>query len=293
MHSSFFKYLTIGEAEEKWGLFVTSAGYSKVAPNENYPNQQHPQSHTLSWNRGRILNDYYIIFISKGKGVFGSAKMQPVGVDAGTCFFLSPGTWHRYKPDPKMGWEEYWIGFNGYYVEQLMGKNFDKDTIFIKVGANNDILALFHKLIDIMGTASIGYAQQIAGITLQILGIINTISIFKEQENDPVGKLISKAKFILQESFENQLDMEDVALQLPMGYSSFRKIFKKVVGESPNQYHLNLRVNRAKDLLMTTALNISEIADQTGFESVHYFSKLFKKKNGVSPNAFRKQGADH
>ncbi|MES2062462.1 MAG: helix-turn-helix domain-containing protein [Bacteroidota bacterium] len=37
-----------------------------------------------------------------------------------------------------------------------------------------------------------------------------------------------------------------------------------------------------------TALNINKIADQTGFESISYFSKLFKKKNGVSPNMFRK-----
>jgi transcriptional regulator GlxA family with amidase domain len=73
-----------------------------------------------------------------------------------------------------------------------------------------------------------------------------------------------------------------------MGYSSFRKAFKQITGESPNQYHLNLRLNRAKDLLMTTILNINEIADQTGFESVFYFSKLFKKKNGVSPHNFRK-----
>ena len=85
--------------------------------------------------------------------------------------------------------------------------------------------------------------------------------------------------------------MENLARQLPMGYSSFRIAFKKICGESPNQYHLKLRLNRAKDLLTTTALNINEVADQTGFESVYYFSKVFKKKMGVSPNAFRKNAA--
>lgn len=288
MHNSFFKYLIVGEFEKNWGLYITSVGYSKVEPNDKYPNQEHPQSHQLKWNRGRILNDYYLIFISKGKGLFESAKMPVADVEWGTCFFLAPGSWHRYKPNPASGWEEYWIGFNGYYAAQLMKANFDAQNLLMKVGTNHNLLNLFHDLIDVSVTASVGYTQQLAGITLRILGVVHTISVFKEQNQDPVGQLISKAKFILQESFEEQVDMENLARQLPMGYSSFRKAFKKVTGESPNQYHLNLRLERAKQLLTKTALNISEIADQTGFESVYHFSKIFKKKNGVPPNAFRK-----
>ena len=57
--------------------------------------------------------------------------------------------------------------------------------------------------------------------------------------------------------------------------------------ESPSQYHLNVRLNRAKELLTSTALSINEIASHTGFESVFYFSKLFKKKNGASPRSYR------
>jgi len=289
MLNNYFKYLNITPTEERWGLYVTSVGYSKIEPNDHYPNQVHPQSHHLTWNRGRILNDYYVVFISKGKGLYASALTQPFELNAGTCFFLYPGVLHRYKPDPKIGWEEYWVGFNGYYVEQLMNNGFfDRQDPFIYLGLNKDILILFRDLINAVQASLTGYPQQIAGITLQILGLINNIAEHHEYNDDPVGKLISKAKFIIQESFEDNLDMERLARELPMGYSAFRKAFKRITGESPNQYHLNLRLERAKNLLATTVLNISEIADQTGFESVFYFSKLFKKKNGISPNAFRK-----
>lgn len=289
MLNNYFKYLNITPTEERWGLYVTSVGYSKIEPNDHYPNQVHPQSHHLTWNRGRILNDFYVVFISKGKGLYASALTQPFELNAGTCFFLYPGVLHRYKPNPKIGWEEYWVGFNGYYVEQLMNNGFfNRQDPFIYLGLNKDILILFRDLINAVQASLTGYPQQIAGMTLQILGLINNIAEHHEYNDDPVGKLISKAKFIIQESFEDNLDMEKLTRELPMGYSAFRKTFKRITGESPNQYHLNLRLERAKNLLATTVLNISEIADQTGFESVFYFSKLFKKKNGISPNAFRK-----
>lgn len=56
---------------------------------------------------------------------------------------------------------------------------------------------------------------------------------------------------------------------------------------SPNQHYLNLRLKKAKELLLSTNLNIDEIAYHTGFGEISYFSKLFKKKNGVSPMVFR------
>ncbi|GAB4014203.1 helix-turn-helix domain-containing protein [Spirosoma koreense] len=290
MSNNFFKYLTVGKTEEHWGLYVTTVGYSKVEPNQHYPNEPHPDSHKLTWNRGRILNDYYIIFITRGKGVFDAKDLQPTEVNAGQCFFLFPGVWHRYKPDLKSGWEEYWVGFNGYYIQQLMDNlNFNPGRPFVDVKSNKEILVLLYRIFDQVKAASVGYHQQIAGITLQILGVLNTVSKFKDYDHDPVGRLIAKAEFILQESYETQVDVEELASQLPMGYSAFRKAFKRITGVSPNQYHLNLRLSRARDLLINTNLNISEITNQTGFESVYYFSKLFKKKNGLSPVAFRKQ----
>ena len=99
--------------------------------------------------------------------------------------------------------------------------------------------------------------------------------------------MIEKAKFLLQESLEKHIDLEKMARELPMGYSSFRKKFKRLTGEPPNQFVLNLKLQRAKYLLETTTPNINEIVLQTDFESVFYFSKLLKKRNGKSPKYYR------
>lgn len=280
--------MTVTAFEHKWGSYVTSVGYSKVEPNDQYPKEVHPESHHLTWNRGRILNDYYIVYISKGKGIYSSELTKPEEVVAGNCFFLFPGVRHRYKPKPKYGWEEYWVGFNGLQIEHLMQQGiFKENNPIVDLSYNSAVLHLFTKMIEIVKASHIGYPQQISGITLQILGLINTKANYSGPTNSPDEILIAKAKHIMQESFETKLNMEELALELPMGYSSFRKKFKQINGESPNQYLLNLRLDKAQYLLNMTGLNISEIGHQIGFDNVFYFSKLFKKKFGISPKNYR------
>lgn len=91
----------------------------------------------------------------------------------------------------------------------------------------------------------------------------------------------------MRENIEKPIPLEKLAKELPMGYSRFRKSFKEITGKSPNQYYLDIRLKKAKELLTTTNLSVDEIACQTGFGEIFYFSKFFKKKNGVSPKSFR------
>jgi AraC-like DNA-binding protein len=258
-------------------------------PREIYPpSKGHPPTHVFTWNKGRILNGYYLVFISKGKGTFESAVTNPKVVSEGTCFFLFPNVWHRYKPDLNTGWEEYWVGFNGPYPDRIMKDNFcGPANPFVHAGLNGPLLTLFQRLLETVQNAAPGYHQIISGITLEILALIHTISVHKKQSEDPDRQLIHKAMFLLRESLEQAVDMQQLIQELPMGYSKFRKLFKEVTGYSPHQYHLILRINKAKALLQTTELNINEIAYQTGFESEFYFSRFFKKKAGLSPVDYR------
>jgi AraC-like DNA-binding protein len=287
--ANYFKYFNISPIEENWGFYITTVGHSRVCPNQIYPdNNGHPNNHTLTWNKGRILNGYYLIFISDGQGIFESALTRPTTVAAGTCFFLYPGVWHRYKPHENSGWEEYLIGFKGWYGVKLMNSPFFNSTApFIKVGPHSELLSLLHQLLAVSRTSTEGYNQVMAGITIQILATLHAVSMQQEVDDTCTSRLISKAKYLLEESLDKAVNMEKLVRELPMGYSRFRKEFKLTTGESPNQYHLNLRLNKAKGLLASTAMNINEIARQTGFDSVFYFSKLFKKKNGVSPKFYR------
>ncbi|MCD2424535.1 AraC family transcriptional regulator [Niabella pedocola] len=288
---NFHKYLAKTTIEDNWGLYVTTVGYTKIGQHQPYPlSREHPSTHRFTWNKGRILNDYYIVFISQGSGVFETAHQASSTIQEGSCFLLFPGTWHRYKPISKIGWEEYWIGFNGYYPQRLMKSGFfSKKNPVIHVGLHEELLATFHNLIHTIKNATPGYHQLIAGFVVQLLSLVYNASVYKKENTGDAFQYISKAKFLLQEALESDVSMTHVAQQLTVSYSKFRKDFKAVTGLSPNQYHLELRLGKASELLRATSLPVREIADQTGFDTLFYFSRIFKKKFGQSPKHYRER----
>lgn len=286
---NYFKYLSNTSTEDDWGLYITTVGYSKTRKNQPYPqNKQHPATHRLTWNTGRILNDYYIVFISNGGGTFEMAQQAPFTISEGSCFLLYPEVWHRYKPIESIGWEEYWIGFNGYYPNELMKKIFlNLNRPVINVGFNPQLLTAFHKLISLTKTASPGYHQLITAPALEILSLVHTAAVYEGEDLNGNLQYIAKAKFILQDALDRVVDIPALSREFAVSYSKFRKDFKKVTALSPNQYHLELRLNKAAELLRSSTLTIKEISEQLGFETAFYFSRIFKRKFQYSPKEYR------
>ena len=104
----------------------------------------------------------------------------------------------------------------------------------------------------------------------------------------PVEQIIQNACFIIRESVDQEIDFKCFAEKNNIGYSYFRKMFKKYTGVPPVQYHLDLKILRAKEMLLSTDKIIKEISYELGFQSIYYFSRVFKKKLGVSPSEIRK-----
>jgi len=72
-----------------------------------------------------------------------------------------------------------------------------------------------------------------------------------------------------------------------MSVRTLNRRFKNALGKTPLDYLQEIRINTAKDLLKTSNLSISEIADKVGYQDTGYFTTLFKKKLATTPNAYR------
>ena len=77
---------------------------------------------------------------------------------------------------------------------------------------------------------------------------------------------------------------------LKLSVSRFSHIFKSAIGKTPLMYITEIRISKAKELLLNTNLTMGEIAELTGFSSQNYFIRVFKKHTGISPKRYSSQG---
>lgn len=102
-------------------------------------------------------------------------------------------------------------------------------------------------------------------------------------------KLISdRAKEYIGEHLDERLLSEQIAQFLFLNVDYLNRIFKKETGITLSEYISSQRIEKAKELLLTSSLSVSEIALEVGFQSFSYFSKIFKKKTGMEPLKYRK-----
>ena len=99
--------------------------------------------------------------------------------------------------------------------------------------------------------------------------------------------IIETAKKYINDNFNKDLKVENIAGTVNMSESYFSRLFKKATTFSPYDYLLNVRLEKAKELLLKTDLPISEIAYKTGFNSDANFIYFFKKETGISTLKFR------
>ena len=94
----------------------------------------------------------------------------------------------------------------------------------------------------------------------------------------------------IEKHLSEPISLDDLSSLLHFEKSYLTVRFKEIWGLSPMQYVSWLRIERAKELLRTTDMSITDIANEVGFGSIHYFSRFFKEKENITPNEFRKQG---
>lgn len=237
---------------------------------------------------GRVLHNHAVMYILNGQGYFEDSKTPRQKVVPGTVFYQYPNRWHHFDPDPGTVWTEYWILFDGAKTEQYFGKLIPEDKPIHNVGREESIIEEYEKLYDLWLYRSRGYNEYSVFLLHKILAafyvMINTIK-FKRKDN-----IIHRAKMLMKYNLKSEeINFKKFAASENMSYENFRKRFKKETGLSPKQYFLMVKINRAKERLFRPEVNIKELSFELGFRDPYYFSRLFKKKEGLSPKHFKKK----
>lgn len=292
--TSFYRYFPVSGRDKKWGLYAVSAGESRIAPHTNYPPTGHPRGFDFDWQHGRVLGDFQLVYISYGSGIFESKPNFSVSIEAGDAFVLFPKIWHRYKPDPKTGWHEHWIGFDGEIARRWLRHKFiSSKKPVAKINAEDAVLATFGRMMQSIRATRPALQQILAGATDSLLGLFYSAQQAKPAADAQNANAIERAISRMQNELGHNLDMGLLARDLGMSYSWFRSTFVTHTGLSPHQYLLEFRLARARSLLVETELSIKEIAIQTGFEDEFYFSRLFRQRLNLTPSQWRRRSRRH
>jgi len=134
-------------------------------------------------------------------------------------------------------------------------------------------------------TAKIDNLADLSYILLETLEKYTRLAFANVTENNLT--LIRKSVHYINQRYNTNLTLDEVASFIGLNPTYFSILFKKEIGLNFSLYINKLRIEQAKHLLKTSGMPLVAIADETGFESQSYFSKVFKKLTGTTPKQFR------
>lgn len=299
---NFFHYLPISQDNIRWGLYLTGVGFCRAAAGAAYPPPHHPDVYHFNWTAGRILPEYQIVLITDGGGTFESAATGPVSLSAGSAIFLLPGHWHRYRPDPKTGWTEYWLSWNGDYLYRLQRQGVLTPRHAVhQVREPGPVIAAFERIAAYSAARPAENAGVLSAYAVEILTLV--LPHERAVQTDPSAQktAIAEADHALDDPMvfhalqliwnlgHRGLKVESIVRKLPVTRRTLERRFQRCLGRSIGQEIIRCRIERARHLLENTALPIKHIALAVGFTSADRLGKAFVRHIGLAPGDYRRR----
>ena len=182
-------------------MYLNVAGKYQYLPYIEYPSTAHPSSYYFSWDRGRIIHEYQIIYITDGKGVF-ETKKASYEISAGSVIILRKGEWHRYRPLKEIGWTENYIGFDGELADFFIQRQEVLRHIeVVWFGEQEVLIDTFYKIFDLVKNENPCFQQIASGLILKLLGYIVALENKKNFAGNEVEDIIQQVCYYIQEHF--------------------------------------------------------------------------------------------
>ena len=162
----------------------------------------------------------------------------------------------------------------------------DDEIEIFKLSNNAVILDCLEKMERSWTFKQIAYRSNCLSLLYRIFYILERTKSAKYLPSEKF-QIIKPAVHYLEEKYsDNRLTVEDLAKQANISPSYFRRIFSSIYMMSPTQYLRNIRIGKAKELLLTDGISVTDVAEMVGFSNVYYFDTVFKKETGMAPTEY-------
>lgn len=240
---------------------------------------------------GPGVKDFYKIhYIHSGRGIF-EVNGQTYILGEGQGFVIYPDTLVYYKADHEEPWEYSWIGFNGIRAETILKQSgfTSEEPIFNSPNADfiNSCLKEMLKAENIKtgrDTYLRGYLYLILSQHIEKTGSL----IHTDKAMDLKELYVRTALDFMERNYDKKITVEDIADNIGVESKYLWRLFNLILGMSPIKVLLNIKVEKACQLMDNPKLSISDISRSVGYADALQFSKIFKKIKGSSPSYYRK-----
>lgn len=255
----------------------------------NYRLSSYPKMPTYR-PRGRL--DYQIIYIASGKAYFHfDTPENETIVPAGNVVMFRPKELQKYEYYGKDKTEVFWIHFTGSDVKNILRKYgfADKQRVF-SVGTSLEYERIFKRIISELQKCQSDYEEMLM-ILLRHLLIVFNRELTREHvlKNEYMDREMELTVSYFSTNYNLDINIEEYASSKGMSVSWFIHNFKKYTGETPMQFLTSIRITNAQILLETTTYSVNEISRIVGYNNPLYFSRIFHKRKGYSPQQYRKR----
>ena len=251
-------------------LYLQEVGFSKSL-----------KQHT---NSRKHMESFLFFTVLEGDGLL-TYQENNYYLKKGDCIFIDCHKQYSHSSD---NWQIAWLHFNGTNLKGIYDKYMERGGNIIFSSNTNKYIDLINKIYDI---AESGDYLKDMNIYTELVSIINHImseTIYPDNETSKSKYDIKAIKSYIDDNYTDNLTLESVSSIFYINKFYLTRIFKEKYGTTINNYILEKRITKAKELLRFTDHKIEKIANQCGIQDNNYFSRLFSKVEGISPKEYRK-----
>lgn len=237
--------------------------------------------------------------ITKGRGTYYiDGKEYPV--TTGDLIIFNPGTYHKsLLTCPEDTAVEYYIGFSNIHLRDQKPDTFPLPGGRIVSSMREIVRQDVFKICDAMRKEYQTYHRGryfiLKAYLIQLLVILlreqqETIEEYKGYVFNSINKkyIVTQMKRFFTEHYHEKISLDQVAQNMYLSTFYISKIFKSETGDTPINYLIELRMEKARDLIENEpSFSVQKIAAMVGYDDAYHFSKLFKKHFGVAPTKYR------
>ncbi len=242
-------------------------------------------------------NHYLFHYVISGTGtlIADNSKGQSITypVKSGQGFMLFPHQICTYIADNEIPWEYTWIEFDGLRVKETMElAGLNPDQPLYRARYKDIAETMKDEMLYIVNHKDQSPFHLIGHLYLFIDSLVRSSTSTQISKGNSLRDFYIKEAFsYIEQNFQNDISVEDIAACCGLNRSYFGKIFHENTGKSPQEFLISYRMTKAAELLKLTQLSIADIGNAVGYPNQLHFSRAFKNIYGVSPRQWRNENA--